>query len=92
MKIKTLIGESQDKQVKYRFSAHIFLEYPTIPIPLKVAVGIFRQEDGAEAWASRCLDIMGEDQTWADSGDAQEMDLWFSMNLPPDDFEREHAQ
>lgn len=92
MRIKTLLGESEDRRVMYKFSAHIFLEYPSFPIPLKVAVGIFRQADAAEAWASRCLEIMGEDQTWAEAGDAQEMDTWLSMHLPPDDFEREHAQ
>jgi hypothetical protein len=92
MRIKTLIGKSDSGMVKYRFSAHIFLEYPTMPIPLKVAVGIFREENTAEAWATQCLEIMGEDQSWADAGDAQEMDTWLSMHLPPDDFEREHAQ
>lgn len=92
MRIKTLIGKSDSGMVKYRFSAHIFLEYPTMPIPLKVAVGIFREENTAEAWATQCLEIMGEDQSWADAGDVQEMDMWLSMHLPPDDFEREHAQ
>jgi hypothetical protein len=92
MRIKTLIGKSDSGMVKYRFSAHIFLEYPTMPIPLKVAVGIFREENTAEAWATQCLEIMGEDQSWADAGDAKEMDMWLSMHLPPDDFEREHAQ
>jgi hypothetical protein len=92
MRIRTLIGRSGDMMAQYKFSAHVLLEYPSVPIPLKVAVGIFRQEDTAEAWATQCLEIMGEDQSWADAGDAQEMDTWFSMHLPPDDFEREHAQ
>ena len=92
MRIKTMIGRSGDVHAKYKFSAHIYLEYPSVPIPLKVAVGIFRQEDVAEAWANQCLEIMGEDQTWVEAGDSQEMDLWLSMHLPPDDFERDHAQ
>jgi hypothetical protein len=92
MKIKTMIGQTGDGRAKYKFSAHVYLEYPTIPIPLKVATGIFRLQKDAEVWAERCVKAMDDDQSWAEVEDSYEMDLWLSMHLPPDDFEREHAQ
>lgn len=83
----------RNSNAKYPIVANIHLSMPSntfVPTTL-LATAIFKEPDSAMLWGRQVVDILGEDQAWLELRKT-DFDRWIAANLPPDDFERDHAQ
>jgi hypothetical protein len=82
----------RNPQAKYPIVANIHLSMPGNPLvpTTLLTTALFKEPDAAMTWGRQVVDILGEDQAWLELRKT-DFDRWMMANLPPDDFERDHA-
>jgi hypothetical protein len=82
----------KNPEAKYPIVANIHIALPSNPlIPTTLlTTALFRDPADAMSWGRQVVDILGENQEWLELHKT-EFETWMTANLPPDDFERDHA-